>query len=128
MPWLLVFLGGGLGSITRYGVGQLMPPAGLEDGNIPWFTLVANLLACIVLGVGVGLVSKELLSKEMQLLLLTGFCGGFSTFSTFALELVLLGDEGHWGNAALYLGLSLMGGVVDILIAYWLIRYPFGSL
>ncbi len=124
MPWLLVFLGGGLGSLARYGVGRLMPPAGLEDGDIPWFTLVANLLACIVLGVGIGLVSKQLLSKELQLLLLTGFCGGFSTFSTFSLELVLLGEEGHWGSASLYLGLSLVGGVLAILVAYWLVRQP----
>ncbi len=122
MPWLLVFLGGGLGSLARYGTSRLMPPAELENGDIPWFTLVANLLACIVLGAGVGLVGKNLLPKEMQLLLLTGFCGGFSTFSTFALELVLLGEEGHWGSAALYLGLSLMGGILAVVVAYWLVR------
>lgn len=124
MPWLLVFLGGGLGSLARYSVARLMPPAGLENGDMPWFTLVANLLACIVLGFGVGLASKNLLTKELQLLLLTGFCGGFSTFSTFSLELVLLGEEGHWGSAALYLGLSLAGGVLAILVAYWLVRLP----
>lgn len=120
--WFLVFAGGGLGSLARYGVARLMPPAGLENGEIPWFTLVANVLACIVLGVGVGLVGKQVLSKELQLLLLTGFCGGFSTYSTFALELVLLAEEGHWGSAALYLGLSLTGGVLAILVAYWLVR------
>ncbi|TXF88796.1 fluoride efflux transporter CrcB [Neolewinella aurantiaca] len=122
MPWLFVFIGGGLGSLARYGVGQLLPSATLEDGQIPWFTLVANLLACVVLGLGVGWVSKDLLSKELQLLLLTGFCGGFSTFSTFALELVLMGEEGHWGSAAVYLGISLAGGVLAIVATYWLVR------
>lgn len=122
MPWLLVFLGGGLGSLSRYGISRLMPPADFEAGDIPWFTLAANILACIILGAGIGLVSKDLISKELQLLLLTGFCGGFSTFSTFSLELVRLGEEGYWGGAVLYLGLSLAGGILAVVVVYSLLR------
>ncbi|MEM9928880.1 MAG: fluoride efflux transporter CrcB [Bacteroidota bacterium] len=117
MPWLLVFLGGGLGSLARYGLAQLMPPTALAKGQIPWATLSANILACILLGLGIALVTKEQLTKPLQLLLLTGFCGGFSTFSTFALELVLLGEEGHNGPALLYLALSLVGGIAAIWLA-----------
>lgn len=122
MTWLLVFVGSGLGGITRYGLARLLPPIALERGELPWATLLANVLACIVLGVGIGLVSKESLSKSMQLLLLTGFCGGFSTFSTFALELVLLGEEGHAGAAFLYLALSLLGGCLALYLALLMSR------
>lgn len=122
MPWLLVFLGGGLGSIARYGIARLLPPAELAQGHLPWFTLLANILACILLGAGIALVSKDQLSKPFQLLLLTGFCGGFSTFSTFALELLLLGEEGNTGAAAWYLLLSLLGGVAAIWVGVTVLR------
>ena len=113
----MVFIGGGLGSLARYGIARWLPPTELVEGEIPWFTLLANILACIVLGVGIGLVSKELLSKPVQLLLLTGFCGGFSTFSTFALELLFLGKDGFSGVALLYLAMSLIGGIAALWLA-----------
>lgn len=117
MNWLLVFVGSGLGGITRYGIARVLTPVALERGELPWATLLANVLACIVLGVGIGLAGKEILSKSAQLLLLTGFCGGFSTFSTFALELVVLGEEGHVGVALLYIALSLVGGGMALYLA-----------
>lgn len=122
MAWLLVFFGGGLGSLARYGIARLLPPAELAEGHLPWFTLLANVLACILLGVGIGLLSKDQLSRPLQLLLLTGFCGGFSTFSTFALELVVLGEEGHAGAAIWYLLLSLVGGMGALWVALWVVR------
>jgi len=122
MSGLLVFLGGGLGSLCRYGIARCLPPLDLTEGEMPWATLLANVLACIVLGVGVGMVGRETLSRPMQLLLMTGFCGGFSTFSTFALELVLLGEEGHYGVAAGYVLLSLAGGIVALGVAYGVTR------
>ena len=122
MSWLLVFVGGGLGSLARYGVVVLMPPVELAEGEIPWFTLVGNILACIVLGAGLGLLGKDQLTKPMQLLLLTGFCGGFSTFSTFAAELLLLGEEGHLGPALTYFVLSVLGGVAALWAVLSLLR------
>lgn len=122
MPWLLVFLGGGLGSLARYGIARLLPPAELAEGHLPWFTLLANILACILLGAGIALAGKDQLPRHLQLLLLTGFCGGFSTFSTFALELLLLGEEGHAGVAAWYLLLSLLGGLAAIWVGLVVVR------
>lgn len=117
MTWLYVFLGGGLGSLARYGIGQWMPAVDLAKGGFPWATLLANLLACIVLGIGIGLASRALLSRPLQLLLLTGFCGGFSTFSTFALEATLLLEEGYTGVALAYVGISLLGGFFALYLA-----------
>ena len=122
MGWLYVFLGGGLGSLARYGVARWLPPAETGNGDFPWATLVANLLACIVLGIGVGLTGRELLERPAQLFLLTGFCGGFSTFSTYALELLLLGEEGYTGPAVVYLLASTIGGILALWIALSLTR------
>lgn len=118
----MVFLGGGLGSLARYGIARLLPPVELADGDFPWATLMANILACIILGIGLGLTSRELLAKPLQLFLLTGFCGGFSTFSTYAAELLLLGEEGNTGVALTYLGLSIAGGIAALWLALTVVR------
>lgn len=122
MNWLLVFLGGGLGSVARYGLARWLPLTDLAKGHMPWATLLANVLACIVLGIGLGLASREILIRPLQLLLLTGFCGGFSTFSTFGLEVFLLAEEGFSGVALLYLLLSLTGGVLALWLALTIAR------
>ncbi|MEM1358447.1 MAG: CrcB family protein, partial [Bacteroidota bacterium] len=106
MNYLLVFVGGGLGSLARYGLARLLPSPELSAGQMPWPTLLANFLACLLLGGLLGYVSREALGRPYQLLLMTGFCGGFSTFSTFAAEAWLLGEEGFSGAALTYVGLS----------------------
>jgi len=78
-----VFLGGGLGSICRYGISKLL------SGNhfdFPLATLLANIISCIILGYLFGVTLKAGLTNQAKLLWMTGFCGGFSTFSTFSLE------------------------------------------
>ena len=122
MSWLYVFLGGGLGSLARYGIGRWWPPIELLRGDFPWPTFWANVLACGVLGLGVALASREWLGRPLQLLLLTGFCGGFSTFSTFALELFGLGEEGHWPVLVSYLLSSLLVGVGTLGGLIWWLR------
>lgn len=122
MNWLLVFLGGGMGSLARYGLTFVFAPPVLKDGGLPWATLTANLLACVVLGSGIALAGREVFDKPGQLLLLTGFCGGFSTFSTFAAELLQLAQNGHGFQAFIYLSLSLLSGVAGLWVAMGLIR------
>lgn len=122
MSWVLVFLGGGLGSLARYGLARWLPTSPLQQGHFPWATLLANCLACLLLGCGIALVSKNWLDKSWQLFLLTGFCGGFSTFSTYVSEWLLLGEHGHSLTAALYLFASLLSGGLSLWIALWLIR------
>ena len=122
MNWLLVFLGGGVGSLLRYGLALSFPVVKVSEGQLPWHTLAANLAACILLGIGVALIGREVLPKQAALLLVTGLCGGFSTFSTFSDELLALTAGGHWGSAALYLFLSLFGGVLGIWVMLHLLR------
>ena len=114
MSWAWVFLGGGLGALSRYGLALLLPPDPLSEGNFPWATLLANLLACLVLGYGLSLFWREQLPRTGQLLLLTGFCGGFSTFSTFAAELLQLLQHGHALIALTYLLVSVVFGTLAL--------------
>ncbi len=97
MQYVFVFLGGGLGSIARYAIGLALQPL---LPKFPWATLVANALACLVLGAVLGLQFQGNLPDGRRLLLATGFCGGFSTFSTFTAETWALFQSGQQGAAA----------------------------
>jgi len=105
MTYLWVFIGGGLGSICRYGIARLVLP--LQAG-FPYATLIANALSCIVLGFLLALDRRELVPDLYKLMLMTGFCGGFSTFSTFTGETYGLMQSGHLAAALLNVGGSLL--------------------
>ncbi len=110
--WLAVFLGGGLGSLLRYGCSLWL---GAKVPNFPLATLTANTVACLLLGFLLGVLYARVgFSEEARAFWLIGVCGGFSTFSTFSNELFSLSRQ-HVGTAVLYLALSLIlgiGGVV----------------
>ena len=120
MNWLLVFIGGGLGSVARLGLARLFPPLALKAGGFPWATFSANLLACTLLGLGLSLATKSHLTAAQQFFALTGFCGGFSTFSTFAAEAVVLLQEGYPGSALAYVAASIACGTLAIYGALYL--------
>ncbi|MFM6975936.1 MAG: fluoride efflux transporter CrcB [Sphingobacteriaceae bacterium] len=95
--FLLVFAGGGTGSVCRFLVGKLYPAG---TSIFPWATLTANFLSCLVFGMVLMLgVEKMNLSYPIKLLLITGFCGGFSTYSSFTVETVELFKHSHTGLA-----------------------------
>ena len=80
---LLIFIGGGLGSLTRFSLGKFIQEN--IDKTFPFGTLGVNILASIVLGIFVGMVEVKLLTNpNYKSLIAVGFCGGFSTFSTFS--------------------------------------------
>jgi CrcB protein len=91
-PFLLVFIGGGLGSVCRFGLSLLLMPFAWR---FPWATLLSNALACLVLGIIVGLQLHQAIPDTRRLLVATGFCGGFSTFSTFSAETIQLYQSGQ---------------------------------
>lgn len=80
---LLIFIGGGLGSLTRFLIGKFIQEN--IDKTFPFGTLSVNVLASIILGIFVGMVEvKSLTNPNYKALIAIGFCGGFSTFSTFS--------------------------------------------
>ena len=110
--YLLVFIGGGIGSIFRYGIAQ-----SLSHYNFPpYATFVANALSCILLGFLVGLSLKSALDQQYKLLLMTGVCGGFSTFSTFTNETFALFQNGEISYALA----NIVGSVLVCLACIYL--------
>lgn len=124
MAFFWVFLGGGLGSISRYGIARGLGP---QHFSFPWATFVANLLACFLLGFLVALHAKGLLKAHLPYLLMTGFCGGFSTFSTFAYESFLLLQNGQTSMAFLNILGSCLLGLAGIYLGLRLGGYPLGE-
>lgn len=102
--FLLVFAGGGVGSICRYALALWLSGPLFR---FPWATLAANGLSCFLLGVLASLSMRGALPHEGRLLLATGFCGGFSTFSSFTAETWALWHTGHTFEALANMAASL---------------------
>ena len=108
MSFLFVAIGGALGSVLRYFLSLVIP----KVAGFPWPTFVANVLGCLCIGVFSGLFLKcGSLSPNLKLFLVTGFCGGFTTFSTFANENLALLQSGKIGMFAAYALASFVLGV-----------------
>jgi CrcB protein len=104
---ILIFVGGGLGSVVRYSLGRWI--TGLHTQQFPYGTLVVNIIACFILGLIIGLADhKQLFSPSARLFWTVGFCGGFSTFSTFSHETFSLIQGGFNLAMIAYVALSLL--------------------
>lgn len=111
---LAVGAGGFLGSVFRYLI-SLIPVS--ENSIFPIKTFIINIIGCIVIGAIAVSVSRNVeMSPQMLLFLKVGICGGFTTFSTFALETADLMKAGHTGAALLYVVLSVLIGVAVIFV------------
>lgn len=113
MDFLLVFIGGGIGSVCRFGV-NLLTVKFLPLGVFPLGTFAVNMLGCFLIGILAYLAGERaIIPSHMKLLLTVGFLGGFTTFSSFGLETFDLLRHGHYGfgfgNAITQLILGTLG-------------------
>lgn len=119
---LMVFLGGGLGSVLRYAISmlgqhlRLNPISWWGQTLLPWPTLIANITGCLLIGMFYSLSDRLGWSADTRLLLTTGLCGGFTTFSTLSNEGITLLRTGHVGMFVLYLSLTLILGMAAIVL------------
>jgi len=115
---LAVGAGGFLGSVFRYLI-SLIPVS--EAAVFPTKTFIINIIGCVVIGaIAVSVARNVEMSPQMLLFLKVGLCGGFTTFSTFALETADLMKAGHMGAALLYVLLSVLVGIAVIFVVEWL--------
>ncbi|WP_088341752.1 fluoride efflux transporter CrcB [Robiginitalea sediminis] len=118
---LLVILGGGIGSGLRYLIGQYLNPV---FSNFYLGTFLVNILGCLLIGLLLGAALRSGVSNPTQsALLVTGFCGGFTTFSTFGLEQFLLLRQGSFLPFLTYSLGSLAVGIAAVALGFWLTRF-----
>lgn len=115
LPFIAIFFGGGLGSVMRYGV-QLMLHERIVSSTFPWSTLVVNIFGSFLIGWLYAFSAKFNLSEDLRLFLTAGLCGGFTTFSTFSNDIILMLRQGDWLLAIIY----IIGSIVIGISACWL--------
>lgn len=122
---LLVALGGGLGAWARFIVGRLwtMAIGPVRASEFPWSTLTVNILGSLAMGILVGWLARfGSHGESTRLFLAVGVLGGFTTFSSFSLEIVLLAERGQLGQAAVYAAISVIAGIAGLAGGLMLMR------
>jgi CrcB protein len=122
--FLLVLIGGGLGSTSRYGVSLLA--ARLFGTRFPYGTMIVNLTGCFLIGVCFELAERAAwFGVSARLFFMTGFLGGLTTFSTFALETVMAERRGTDPVALINFFANNVVGMGMVLTGMWLVQYFF---
>ena len=119
---LVLFIGAGsfIGGICRYLLSLLIQTK--TTTHFPLNTLIVNIIGCFFIGIVFGIFEKGQMSNEWKLFFATGVIGGFTTFSAFSNETFILFREGHAGYALLYVGASVLLGLLATYTAYLLVK------
>jgi fluoride exporter len=119
--FLLIALGGALGSLARYFVGITV--ANRMGNRFPYGTFVINLTACVIIGFSLTLLNRRMdISQGWRFFLPIGFVGAYSTFSTFEWETFVSLETGAYFIAALYVSLSCLFGLLCVWLGAWLAK------
>jgi len=117
---LILGIGGFLGTISRYllylWVDKHLPLI------FPWGTFSVNIIGCFLIGLIIGGASKGLIDDQLRLFLVTGFCGGFTTFSTFSFDGIHLLEQGHFTSFTLYICGSVAFGLLAAYFGFVLLK------
>lgn len=117
---LLVFVGGGFGSVLRYLIGKWL---NTPQTGIPYGTFAANIIGSLLIGIILGLAAKnDGISQNQTLLLATGFCGGFTTFSTFAYENQVFLKSGDFMSFAIYSIASFVFAFLAVFFGMYIVK------
>lgn len=120
MNYLVVFFGAGLGGMLRHGVDLAAPRWGVA---LPYGTLLINGTGSLLAGLVVGyLASRGEVSPLWRLFLMTGILGGYTTFSAFSVDVVMLFERGELGSAAIYAVGSVVFSIAAAILGLWLAR------
>jgi CrcB protein len=121
MNFILVIVGGAIGSVARYATSRLA--LGWLGPAYPWTgTLAVNLIGGFLMGLLAGVLARSGGSEQTRLLLGVGVLGGFTTFSAFSLDAVTMIERGDWGMALTYALVSVIGSVLALFGGLYLIR------
>jgi CrcB protein len=117
----IVFLGAGLGGVARYAVGGWVQELG--GAAFPWGTLAVNISGALLIGLLFRFSEGTALRPEWRLFGAVGFCGGYTTFSTFSFEAVKLLQDGQWQRAFGYALASVIGSIIAVLVGFSLAEF-----
>lgn len=119
--FLFIFLGGGLGSVFRYGTSLLTQK--FYTNSFPLATFLVNIVGCFLIGLMVGFSDKLITANtDLRFLFITGFCGGYTTFSAFGYENFQLLQNNQTLLALTYIGLSIIMGLVAVWFGLFLAK------
>ncbi len=118
---IIAGLGGFVGTCLRFLTGKFFHA--LTASAFPWGTLTVNVIGSLVIGVFFGLAERSnVISPSMNVFLITGFCGGFTTFSSLADDMYLLLQQKHWLAFGLYVGFSFVLGLAMVWLGRSLVK------
>ena len=118
---IIVFAGSGVGGVARYGIQTWL--LRLYPGIFPLGTFIVNLLGCFLIGLFYAICQKHnIFTPQWRLALTTGFCGGFTTFSTFAYENVFLLKAGNYSTPFLYITASVLLGIAAVFAGIYTVK------
>ena len=115
----VALVAGGVAAVIRFGLSTLLARVSKVE-SFPWAVLIVNAIGSGIGGIVLGLAQNSGVSSELQLVVLTGVCGGLTTFSTFSVETIQLLTHGRWRSAVLSVSANLIVGLGACLIGYLL--------